>query len=148
MRALYCGCGWEWILYYERGYCEREKRELQQVCCRLYPFILLDNKKEGPGNFFGVCSPHWVSHVYVCLYYIVYIMCFISTFVLFYCSTILFFYQDVHSWWFNDWNLNTLHLEAFPSFPDQFIMPWSHPMVLISLRSDWPLVISNAIHSH
>jgi hypothetical protein len=40
------------------------------VCCRLYPFILLDNKKEGPGNFSGGCSPHWVNHVYLCLYYL------------------------------------------------------------------------------
>jgi hypothetical protein len=32
------------ILYSERGYCERKKRKLQRVCCRLYPFILLDNK--------------------------------------------------------------------------------------------------------
>jgi hypothetical protein len=28
----------------------------------------LDNKKEGPGNFSGGCSPHWVNHVYLCLY--------------------------------------------------------------------------------
>jgi hypothetical protein len=47
--------------------------------------------KEGPGNFSGGCSPHWVNHVYLCLYCIVYLLCFISTFVLFYCSAILFF---------------------------------------------------------
>jgi hypothetical protein len=70
----------------------RERRgSYKWVCCRLYPFILLDNKKEGPGNFSGGRSPHWVNHVYLCLYCIVYLLCFISTFVLFYCSVILFF---------------------------------------------------------
>jgi hypothetical protein len=68
------------ILYSERGDCERKKRKLQRVCFRLYPFILLDNKKEGPDNFFGGCSPHWVNHVYLCLYCIVYLLCFISAF--------------------------------------------------------------------
>jgi hypothetical protein len=47
--------------------------------------------KEGPINFSGGCSPHWVNHVYLCLYFIVYLMCFISYFFLFYCSAILFF---------------------------------------------------------
>jgi hypothetical protein len=42
-------------------------------------------------NFSGGRSPHWVNHVYLCLYCIVYLLCFISTFVLFYCSTILVF---------------------------------------------------------
>jgi hypothetical protein len=32
-------------LYSERGYCEKKKRQLERVCCRLYPFILLDNNK-------------------------------------------------------------------------------------------------------
>jgi hypothetical protein len=91
MRELYCGCVLSRILYSERGDCERKKRKLQWVCCRLYPFILLDNKKEGPGNFSGGRSPHWVNHVYLCLYCIVYLLCFISTFVLFYFSVILFF---------------------------------------------------------
>jgi hypothetical protein len=85
------------VVYYceycilERGDCERKKRKLQWVCCRLYPFILLDNNKEGPNNFSGGRSPHWVNHVYMCLYCIVYLLCFISAFVLFYCSVILFF---------------------------------------------------------
>jgi hypothetical protein len=70
----------------------RERRgSYKWVCCRLYPFILLDNKKEGPANFSGGRSPHWVNHVYMCLYCIVYLLCFISTFVLFYFSVILFF---------------------------------------------------------
>jgi hypothetical protein len=46
---------------------------------------------EGPGNFSGGNIPHWVNHVYLCLYCIVYLMCFISTFVLFYFSVNLFF---------------------------------------------------------
>jgi hypothetical protein len=46
MRELYCSCVLLQILYSERGDRERKKRKLQQVCCRLYPFILLDNKKE------------------------------------------------------------------------------------------------------
>jgi hypothetical protein len=45
----------------------------------------------GPGNFSGGCSPHWVNHVNLCLYCIVYLLCFVSTFVLFYCSMVLFF---------------------------------------------------------
>jgi hypothetical protein len=51
--------------------------------------------KKGLDNLSGGCSPHWVNHVYLCLYCIVYILCFISTFVLFYFSTILFFQQLV-----------------------------------------------------
>jgi hypothetical protein len=46
MRELYCGCVLSRILYSERGDCERKKRKLQWVCCRLYPFILLDNKRK------------------------------------------------------------------------------------------------------
>jgi hypothetical protein len=91
MRELYYICVLSRLLYSERGDSERKKRKLQQVYCRLYPFILLDNKKEGPDNFSGGRSPHWVNHVYLCLYCIVYIFCFISAFVLFYCSVILFF---------------------------------------------------------
>jgi len=34
----------------ERDY-ERVKRKLQRMCCRWYPFILLDNIKEGVTNF-------------------------------------------------------------------------------------------------
>ena len=60
----------------------RERRgSYRGFCCRLYPFILLDNKKEGPGNFSSGRSPHWVNHVYLCLYCIVYLLCFISAFV-------------------------------------------------------------------
>jgi hypothetical protein len=55
--------------------------KLKRVCCRLYPLILLDNKKEGLDNFTGGCSPHWVNHVYLCLYCIVYLLCFIFAFV-------------------------------------------------------------------
>ena len=58
---------------------------------RLYPFICWIIIKEGPGNFSGGRIPHWVNHVYPCLYCFVYLMCFISTFILFYCSTIMFF---------------------------------------------------------
>jgi hypothetical protein len=35
----YCGYVLLKILYSKRGYCERKKRKLQWVCCRLYPFI-------------------------------------------------------------------------------------------------------------
>jgi hypothetical protein len=67
-----------------------KKRKLQWVCCRLYPFIYWIIIKEAPSNFSSGRSPHWVNHVYLCLYCIMYLICFISTFVLFYCSTILF----------------------------------------------------------
>jgi hypothetical protein len=42
--------------------------------------------KEGPGNFSGGRSPHWVNHVNLCLSCIVCLLCFVSAFVLFYCS--------------------------------------------------------------
>jgi hypothetical protein len=91
MRQLYCDYVSLQILYFDRGVCERKKMKLQWVCCRLYPFILLDNKKEGSSNFSGGCIPHWMNHVYPCLYIIVYIFCFISAFVLFYFLVIIFF---------------------------------------------------------
>jgi hypothetical protein len=64
----------------------RERRgSYSGFCCRLYPFICWIITKEGPGNFFGGRSPHWVNHVYLCLSCIVCLLCFISAFVLFYC---------------------------------------------------------------
>jgi hypothetical protein len=66
----------------------REKRgRYNRFCCRLYPFICWIIIKKGPGNFSGGRSPHWVNHVNMCLYCIVYLLCF----VLFYCSAVLFF---------------------------------------------------------
>jgi hypothetical protein len=48
MREMYCGYVSLRILYSERGDCERKKRKLQRVCCRLYPFICWIIIKEGP----------------------------------------------------------------------------------------------------
>jgi hypothetical protein len=92
MRELYSGCVCLQILYYERGYCERKKHKLHRVCYRLYPFILLDIKKEGTDNLSGGRRPHWVKHVYLCLYCIVYLLCFISASVLFYCFVAIPFF--------------------------------------------------------
>jgi hypothetical protein len=83
MREMYCGCVSYRIMYSETRDCEINKRKLQLVCCRLYPFICWIIIKEGPGNFSGGRSPHWVNHVNLCLYCIVYLLCFVSTFVLF-----------------------------------------------------------------
>jgi hypothetical protein len=58
MRELYCDYVLSQLLYYERGYFEMNKWNSQQVCCRLHPFVLLDNNKEGPDNFSGGCSPN------------------------------------------------------------------------------------------
>jgi hypothetical protein len=70
----------------------RERRgSYNGFCCRLYPFICWIIIKEGPGNFSGGRSPHWVNHVNPCLYCIVYLLCFVLAFVLFYCSMVLFF---------------------------------------------------------
>jgi hypothetical protein len=70
----------------------RERRgsysEFVVGCIHSFCWIII---KEGPDNLFGGRSPHWVNHVYLCLYCIVYLLCFISVFVLFYCSTIMFF---------------------------------------------------------
>jgi hypothetical protein len=64
----------------------RERRgSYNRFCCRLYPFICWIIIKEGPGNFSGGRSPHWVNHVNLCLHCIVYLLCFVSAFVLFYC---------------------------------------------------------------
>jgi hypothetical protein len=64
------------------GYCERKKSKLQRVRCRLYPFICWIIIKEGPGNFSGGRSPHWVNHINLCLYCIVYLLCFHICFIL------------------------------------------------------------------
>ena len=87
MREMYCGYVTLWMLYSEWGDCNRKKRKLQRVCCRLYPFILLDNKNGGLDNFSSGRNPYWVNHVYLCLYCIVYLLCFIYAFVLFYCRS-------------------------------------------------------------
>jgi hypothetical protein len=70
----------------------RERRgSYNGFCCRLYPFICWIIIKEGPGNFSGGCSPHWVNHINLCLSCIVCLLCFVSAFVLFYCFVVLFF---------------------------------------------------------
>src|ERR1700722_707337 len=70
----------------------RERRgSYSGFCCRLYPFICWIIIKEGPGNFSGGRSPHWVNHVNLCLSCIVCLLHFVSAFVLFYCSAVLFF---------------------------------------------------------
>jgi hypothetical protein len=91
MREMYCAM-------YDGEYCilreetMRERRgSYNKFCCRLYPFICWIIIKEGPGNFSGGRSPHWVNHVNLCLSCIVYLLCFVSAFVLFYCSAVLFF---------------------------------------------------------
>jgi hypothetical protein len=61
----------------------RERRgSYNEICCRLYPFICWIIIKEGPGNFSGGRSPHWVNHVNLCLSCIVCLLCFVSAFVL------------------------------------------------------------------
>jgi hypothetical protein len=68
---------------YESEYCilreetVRERRgSYSGFCCRLYPFICWIIIKEGPGNFSGGRSPHWVNHVNLCLSCIVCLLCF------------------------------------------------------------------------
>jgi hypothetical protein len=56
----------------------RERRgSYSRFCCRLYPFICWIIIKEGPGNFFGGRSPHWVNHINLCLSCIEYLLCFV-----------------------------------------------------------------------
>ena len=89
MREVYCDCVLLQILYSERGDPEKKKRKLQRVCCRLYPFILLDNNKEGPVNFSSGRSPHWVNHIYVSLFYCVSsVFYFRICFILLFCDPI------------------------------------------------------------
>jgi hypothetical protein len=70
----------------------RERRgsynECVVSCIPSFCWIII---KKGPNNFSTGCSTHWVNHVYLCLYCIVYLVCFIFAFVLFYCSAIMFF---------------------------------------------------------
>ena len=83
MREMFCGYGGWRILYYEIGDYAIKKRKLQWFC-----WIIINEESD---NFSGGRSPHWVNHVNLCLYCIVYLLCFVSAFVLFYCSTVLFF---------------------------------------------------------
>jgi hypothetical protein len=71
------------VAMYEGEYCilreetVRERRgSYSGFCCRLYPFICWIIIKEGPGNFSGGRSPHWVNHVNLCLSCIVCLLCF------------------------------------------------------------------------
>jgi hypothetical protein len=74
----------------------REKRgSYSGFCCRLHPFICWIIIKEGPGNFSGGRSPHWVNHINLCLSCIVCLLYFVSAFVLFYCSAVLFFLTNM-----------------------------------------------------
>jgi hypothetical protein len=86
MRELYCGYVLLRILYSERGYCERNKGNIQRVLYRLYALIFLYNKNEGPDNLSGGCSPHSVNHLYLCLYCIVYILYFNYAFLFYFIS--------------------------------------------------------------
>ena len=102
MREMYCGYRRGWILYSERGDCERKKRKLQRVfCCRLYPFICWIIIKEGPGNFSGGRSPHWVNHINLCLSCIVCLLCFFCFCIYFILliSIYLFEFLSVHKTW-------------------------------------------------
>ena len=83
MREMHCSYGSLLILYYEIGDYEKNKMKLQRVCCRLYPFICWIIIKDGLGNFAGGRSLHWVNHINLCLYCIVYLLCFVSAFVYF-----------------------------------------------------------------
>jgi hypothetical protein len=68
----------------------RERRgSYNGFCCRLYPFICWIIIKEGPGNFSGGRSPHWVNHVNLCLSCIVCLLCFVSVFCFCICFILL-----------------------------------------------------------
>jgi hypothetical protein len=58
MRELYYGYVSLRILYSERGYCERNEEEVIVGVLYIVSLHLLDNKKEGPGNFYGGRSLH------------------------------------------------------------------------------------------
>jgi hypothetical protein len=59
--------------------------------CRLYPFICWIIIKEGPGNFSGGCSPHWVNHINLCLSCIVCLLVLFLHLFYFIASAVLFF---------------------------------------------------------
>jgi hypothetical protein len=103
------------------------------VCCRLYPFILLDNNKEGPGNFSSECIPHWVNHIYLCLYCIVYHLIFISAFIFIlllrdpFFLTYVFFYILVESMLPSHFLYLTMFKGSFTSNQLFYIITNFHP---------------------
>ena len=76
--AVYCS---------ERGDCEKVKRKLHQICCRLHPFGLLDEIRKD-WQFLCGCSPNWVNHIYMCLYFICILLYIISAFILLLCDPV------------------------------------------------------------
>jgi hypothetical protein len=105
MREMYCGYVFDGEYCILREETVRERRgSYNGFCCRLYPFICWIIIKEGPGNFSGGRSPHWVNHVNLCLSCIVYLLCFVSAFVLFYCAAVLFFLTIETMPWKNIWD--------------------------------------------
>jgi hypothetical protein len=96
----------------------RERRgSYNGFCCRLYPFICWIIIKEGPGNFSGGHSPHWVNHVNLCLSCIVCLLCFVSAFVLFYfiAPRSCFSNNNYYAWPAN--NLHQLRTMSFMPIP-------------------------------
>ena len=78
------------ILYYVRGNYERNKRKLQWVCCRLYPFICwIIKMKDLAISLVDVAHTRWTAYIGVsivlCIFYVLFPHLF-----LFYFSTILF----------------------------------------------------------
>jgi hypothetical protein len=62
----------------------RERRgSYNGFCCRLYPFICWIIIKEGPGNFSGGRSPHWVNHVNLCLSCVSLVLCVLFNYLMF-----------------------------------------------------------------
>ena len=75
------------VYYSERRDYERVKRKSQQICCRLYPFSLLDEIRK-VWKFLCGRSPNWVNHVYLCFCFICIILYIISASILLLCDPI------------------------------------------------------------
>jgi hypothetical protein len=93
------------VAMYKGEYCilreetVRERRgSYNRFCCRLHPFICWIIIKEGPGNFSGGHSPHWVNHVNLCLSCIVCLLCFCFCicFILLLCGPV---FLTFGRWW-------------------------------------------------
>ena len=76
------------VYYSERRDYERAKKKLQWICCRLYPFGVMDEINERIDNFFvDVAQIGWTMYIYV---FVLFAFFYIFFPHLFYCFAILF----------------------------------------------------------
>ena len=94
------------VYYSERRDCERAKRKLQHICCRLYPFGLLDEIERIGNCFVDVAQIGWTTYICVSVLFALFCILFPH---LFYCFAILFFntisifFHNIFPLWGQTW---------------------------------------------